>query len=311
MKNLSLSNEQIAMQASKNTIYCNILLSVFKLIAGIIGNSAAMLADSIHSFSDLFTTFIVMAGVKLANKKTDKNHPYGHERFECVAAVILSVILAFTGIGIGWAGIRKIFEGNYGEIAAPGIIALVAAVITIIVKAALYQYKRRAAKKINSGALMADAWHHLSDSLSSVGSFLGILGARLGFPVLDPLAAVVICLFILKVALDIFRDSVGKMTDKACGEETEEEMRKIILSNPDVSGIDLLKTRLFGDKIYVDVEISTNGSETLHKAHETAHIVHDAIEAAFPEVKHCSVHINPTEKSPEDLPGISTISSSG
>ena len=144
---------------------------------------------------------------------------------------------------------------------------------------------------------MADAWHHLSDSLSSIGSFLGILGARLGFPVLDPVAAIIICLFIFKVALDIFRDAAGKMTDKACDEQTEAEMRTLILSHEAVIDIDVLKTRLFGDRIYVDVEISVDASETLEQAQETAHTVHDAIESTFPQVKHCTVHTNPAIES--------------
>ena len=287
------TNEQMAMRAGYITIFVNVVLTAFKLFAGIAGNSTAMIADAIHSFSDLYTTVIVMIGIKLSNRKADKEHPYGHERFECVAAILLSAVLVFTGAGIGWAGIQQVMARDYGRIAIPGIIALVAAILTIVIKAVMYAYKRGVAKKINSSALMADAWHHLSDSLSSIGSFLGILGARLGFPILDPLAAIIICLFILKVAFDVFMDAIGKMTDKACDKETENEMRKVILSHKSVIGIDLLRTRLFGDKIYVDVEISVDGSHTLHKAHDVAQDVHDAIESKFSNVKHCMIHINP------------------
>ena len=144
---------------------------------------------------------------------------------------------------------------------------------------------------------MADAWHHRSDALSSVGSFAGILGARMGFPVLDPLAGVVICVFIEKAAIDIFRDAVDKMVDRSCPEEKVEEMRKVILSADGVLGIDELKTRLFGSKIYVEVEILMDASKTLVEAHDTAEAVHDSIEAAFPDVKHCMVHVNPDIKS--------------
>ena len=287
------TNEQMAMKASFITILCNIFLTVFKLFAGIVGNSTAMIADALHSFSDMYTTIIVMVGVKLANKEADKKHPYGHERFECVAAIILSIILVLTGIGIGWAGIQQITASNHGEMTVPGLIALVAAIVTILVKEAMYWYKRGVALKINSSALMADAWHHRSDSLSSIGTLLGILGARLGFPILDPLAAIFICLFIIKVAIDIFRDAIGKMTDSACDEEVEAEMRKIILAQESVMDIDCLRTRVFGDRIYVEVEISVDGSYTLDKAHDVAHYVHDAIEAEFPKVKHCTVHVNP------------------
>lgn len=287
------SNEQIAMQVSRNSIIGNVLLSGFKLFAGVFAQSAAMISDAIHSLSDVFSTIIVMAGVKMANKKPDKEHPYGHERFECVAAIILSVILFATGAGIGWAGLQKVIAGNYGELATPGMLALVAAIISIVVKEAMYWYTRNAAKKIDSSALMADAWHHRSDAFSSVGSFIGILGARLGFPILDPAACIVICLFILKAAVDIFRDAVGKMIDKACDEQTAAEMREIILAQESVLGIDQLKTRLFGDKIYVDVEIRSDGLVTLEQAHDAAQRVHDVIEEQFPKVKHCMVHVNP------------------
>lgn len=287
------SNEQIAMQVSRNSIIGNVLLSGFKLFAGVFAQSAAMISDAIHSLSDVFSTIIVMAGVKMANKKPDKEHPYGHERFECVAAIILSVILFATGTGIGWAGLQKVIAGNYGGLATPGILALVAAIISIVIKEAMYWYTRNAAKRIDSSALMADAWHHRSDAFSSVGSFIGILGARLGFPILDPAACIVICLFILKAAVDIFRDAVGKMIDKACDEQTAAEMREIILAQESVLGIDQLKTRLFGDKIYVDVEIRSDGLVTLEQAHDAAQRVHDVIEEQFPKVKHCMVHVNP------------------
>ena len=295
------SNEQAAMRASLVTVFVNVALTAFKFFAGIVGNSTAMIADAMHSFSDMYTTFIVMVGVKMAGKKADRDHPYGHERFECVAAIILSVVLVFTGAGIGWSGIRQIMAGDFGDGAIPGRIALVAAISTIAVKAVLYVYKRGVAKRINSTALMADAWHHLSDSLSSIGSFAGILGARLGFPMLDPLAAVVICLFIFKVAVDVFRSAVGKMTDRACDERTEAAMREVILAQESVEGIDLLNTRIFGDKIFVEVEIRADGSKTLTEAHDIAERAHDAIETVFPNVKHCAVHVNPSP--PRGAPG--------
>jgi cation diffusion facilitator family transporter len=253
--NMEKTNEQIAMKVSRISIIGNIILSGFKLFAGIFAQSAAMISDAVHSMSDVFSTIIVMIGIKLANKKSDKEHPYGHERFECVAAIVLAAVLFATGAGIGWSGIKKAIAGNYGDLAIPGILALVAAIVSIIVKEAMYWYTRGAAKRINSSALMADAWHHRSDAFSSVGSFAGIFGARLGFPILDPLACIIICLFILKAAIDIFRDAVGKMTDRACDDETIAKMRDLILSQKSVEGIDGLKTRLFGDKIYMDVEI--------------------------------------------------------
>jgi len=299
------SNEQIAVRAGRNSILINILVSAFKLFAGIFANSAAMVSDAVHSMADLFSTVVALIGVKLANKKADKEHPYGHERLECIATLILAILVFTVGGGIGWVGVQSILSGNHSELAIPGRLALIAAVISIVTKEGVYWYMRAAAKKIDSSALMADAWHSRADGLSSIGSFLGILGARLGLPILDPVASLIICLFILKVAFDIFKDAVGKMTDKACDEHTELKMRELILAQESVIGIDELKTRLFGDKIYVDLEISVDGSDTLHEAHDTAHTVHDAIEREFPKVKHCAVHTNPAvmleKKSDDDV----------
>lgn len=287
------TSEQIAMRVSWTTMTANALLSALKLFAGVFSHSGALISDAVHSLSDVLSTVVVMVGIKLANRKSDKEHQYGHERFECVAAILLSIMLAITGALIGWAGIQTILSGNYDTLAVPGVLALVVAIISIVSKEAMYWYTRAAAKKINSGALKADAWHHRSDALSSVGAFIGILGARVAFPVLDPIASIVICAFILKVAVDIFRDAIGKMTDKACDDEVVDEMRKVISENKSVMGVDLLKTRIFGDKIYVDVEISADSNLVLSDAHAVAHQVHDAIEEHFPKVKHCKVHVNP------------------
>ncbi|MCL2054691.1 MAG: cation diffusion facilitator family transporter [Oscillospiraceae bacterium] len=286
------TKEQLAIKVSVNTIIWNAMLSGLKLLAGLFGNSAAMLSDAVHSLSDVLSTAIVMVGVKMAGKQSDKDHPYGHERFECVAAIILALILVSVGAMIGWGGVQAVISGNHSE-AEVGVIALVAAIVSIIAKEGMYWYTRAAAKKVESGALLADAWHHRSDAMSSVGSFIGILGARLGFPILDPLASVVICLFILKVGYDIFKDSIGKMTDKACDDAVIEEIRAAVLEDEAVLGIDQIKTRLFGDKIYVDLEISLNGSDTLNEAHSIAERVHENIEEKFPKVKHCMIHVNP------------------
>ena len=215
--------EALAMRVSVVTILGNLALTIFKLAAGVLAHSGAMISDAIHSGSDVMSTFVVIAGVRLSGQESDQEHPFGHERFECVAAILLSVMLAATGAGIGWAGIQKIF-GDAGELVVPGQLALIAAVVSILSKEGMYWYTRAAAKKIESSALMADAWHHRSDALSSIGSFAGVLGARLGMPVLDPVASVVICLFILKAAWDIFQDAISKMIDRACPAEMEARM---------------------------------------------------------------------------------------
>lgn len=282
-----------AMRVSAVSAAVNVFLSLLKLLAGIIARSGAMISDAVHSASDVFSTIVVMIGVRLSGKKADKEHPYGHERLECVASVLLAVVLAATGLGIGWRGVLKIISSSDKELAAPGILALAAAVLSIAVKELMFRYTARAAKRINSSALMADAWHHRSDALSSVGSFAGILGARLGLPVLDPVASVVICLFIEKAAFDIFRDAVDKMIDKACPDEYVERMRAVILATEGVEGIDEFRTRLFGSRVYVEVEIVMDSGKTLVEAHNTAEEVHDTIEREFPDVKHCMVHVNP------------------
>ena len=288
------TNEQLAMTVSWISIVINILLSAFKLAAGIVGNSSAMIADAVHTISDAATTGIVMVGIKLSNRASDKDHQYGHERIECVAAIILAVVLFLVGIGIGNQGLQKVLHVDTETIAIPGMIALIAAIASIFIKEAMYWYTRIAAKKIKSTALMADAWHHRSDGLSSIGSFIGIGGAMLGFPILDPLAAIIICIFILKVSYDIFTEAIGKMTDKACDEKTTLTIRSIAFAQDGVIDVDKLKTRVFGDKIYIDIEIKVDGNLLLNEAHAIAEQVHDTIEKHVPNVKHCMVHVNPS-----------------
>lgn len=293
-KNVTDEKEkQIAMHVSTVSIIVNVVLSLFKLIAGLLGRSGAMISDAVHSLSDVFSTIVVMIGVSISKRKSDEEHQYGHDRMECVAAILLSVLLFIVGVGIGVGGIEKIVNRNQTEVAAPGVIALVAAVFSIVIKEWMYWYTRAAANKINSGALMADAWHHRSDAMSSIGAFIGIGGARLGYPILDPVASLVICFFIGKAAYDIFKDAVDKMVDKSCDDEVVEDMKKIISEQDGVKRLDLLHTRLFGAKIYVDIEIAADGNLTLTEGHEIAQGVHDAIEHNFPLVKHCMVHVNP------------------
>ena len=287
--------EKTAMKVSIVSVIWNLLLSVGKLFAGIFANSGAMISDAVHSASDVFSTIIVMIGVKISGKDSDNDHPYGHERLECVAAIILATVLAATGIGIGYGAVVKIMAGDY-NVEMPGILALVAAVVSIVVKELMFWYTRYYAKQIDSSALMADAWHHRSDSLSSIGALIGIIGARLGFGIMEPLASVVICIFIEKAAYDIFMDAVNKMVDKSCDDETMEKIKACAMNIPGVENIDLLRTRVFGNKIYVDMEIAADGNKTLDETHAVAERVHNAIEQEFPKVKHIMVHVNPAKK---------------
>lgn len=290
MKNAETKSE--AMKVSFVSIVVNVVLSVFKFAAGVIANSGAMISDAVHSLSDVLSTFVVIAGIKLSAKKNDAEHPYGHERMECVAAIILSIMLALVGVGIGYSGIEKIISGN-SSLKIPGVLALVAAIVSIAVKEWMYWYTRSVAKREMSDALMADAWHHRSDALSSVGSFVGIGGALLGYPVLDAVASVVICVFIMKAAIDIFRGAIDKMVDRACDPETTRKIRDIILDHDNTIQLDMLKTRMFGSKVFVDVEFSMDGNVTLREAHAVADHIHNEIEEKIPMVKHCMIHVNP------------------
>lgn len=287
--------QKVANKVSFVTIIGNMLLSVMKLIAGFIAHSNAMISDAIHSASDVFSTFVVIIGIKLASKKADKEHPYGHERLECVAAIVLSMVLFITGFGIGAAALKNITSGDYNNIVVPGVLALVAAIVSIVGKEAMYWYTRYNAKRIDSSALMADAWHHRSDAFSSIGALIGIAGARLGFPIMDSIASLIIFVFIIKAAYDIFKDAIDKMVDHACDDATVSKIRECVMKHEDVLGIDMLQTRIFGNKIYVDLEIETDGSYTLSKAHTIAETVHDDIEKSFPKVKHIMVHVNPAD----------------
>ena len=288
------NQSRAAMRVSWVSILANVLLSLLKLLCGLLAHSGAMVSDAVQSCSDVFSTVVVMIGMRLSARDSDREHPYGHERLECVAAVILAVVLLITGLFIGYGGLQTIVRGQSAELTVPGLAALAAALVSIAVKEGMFWYTRRYARALDSPALMADAWHHRSDAFSSVGALVGIAGARLGLPILDPLASVVICAFIVKAALDIFRDAMDKMVDHSCDEETEAAIRARILAHPDVRSLDSLLTRTFGNRIYIEVEIAVDGRLSLVRAHEIAEQLHDEVEAAFPKVKHVMVHVNPS-----------------
>ncbi|MCR5210406.1 MAG: cation diffusion facilitator family transporter [Lachnospiraceae bacterium] len=276
-------------------IFGNIMLSAFKLFAGVYGKSGAMISDAVHSLSDVFATFIAYLGVRLSMRPADREHPYGHERMECVASLILGSVLVVTGIGIGKSGLTNIFSGDHSRLAVPGMVALVAAVVSIVSKEGMFWYTRYYARVIDSPAFLADAWHHRSDALSSVGSLIGIAGAMLGFPVMDSVASVIICIFIFKVSFDILKDAISKMLDTSSGEEYENGLKEFVLKQSDVGRVDVLRTRTFGSKIYVDMEIAVDGDKTLREAHAVAENVHAKVEKNFPEVKHIMIHVNPMD----------------
>lgn len=288
---VSFMEKKLANKVSVVTIIINILLSLFKFFIGVWGRSQALVSDAVHSASDVVSTVAVMFGINLSAKKSDSAHPYGHERIECIFSIILAMLLFITGIGIGITAIKTVVSG--AEIEVPSRIALIAAAVSIAVKEWMYHYTKRAANKINSSALLADAWHHRSDALSSVGSLIGIGGALIGFPICEPIASFVICVFIAKAAIDIFMDAVNRLVDRSCTDEETDKIRECIMEIDGVKRIDKLMTRRFGSKIYVDLEIAEDPDITLLEAHRIAERVHDNIEEKISDIKHCMIHVNP------------------
>lgn len=282
---------QTVMRVSVISIAVNIGLSVMKLFAGVVAHSGAMISDAIHSASDVISTIIVMVGVRISSKAEDREHPYGHDRMECVASLILAALLMLTGFLIGRSGVLVI--AGHKKIAVPGMLALAAAVISIAVKEWMYWFTIHAAKRVNSGALKADAWHHRSDALSSVGALVGIAGARLGLPVLDPIAEVVIAVMVIKVGFDIAKDNVSKMVDSSVDEKTLDAIYRVAEHHPGVVRVDSLRSRTFGSRFYVDLEIAVDHNLDIQHAHAIAESLHDLLEARYPRMKHCMIHVNP------------------
>jgi len=278
------------------SVAANILLAGGKLLAGIYGHSAALVADAVHSASDVLSTLVVIIGLHIARKPSDKQHRYGHGKYESLAALFLAIGLMYTGLRLGYNGITALAGGSYKSFVIPGISALIAAAVSIAVKEAMYHITIRVGRKERSQGLIADAWHHRSDALSSVGSLIGVGFARMGYPIADSIACIVISVFIVKSAFDIMKDSVDSLTDSACSPEDEETLRGIALAVPGVRGIDDLKTRRFGSGCYVDLEILVDGSLSLKHGHEIAEQVHDELESKAPYILHCMVHVNPDEK---------------
>ena len=285
-----MGNFKLGVKVSIITIIINITLCIVKVVAGIIGKSSAILADGIHTLSDVLTTLVVIIGLKISSKDADEKHPYGHEKYEPVFAKLLSIILTGTGLFIGYEGIKILRSGN---IQVPGKIALIAAVLSIVAKEGMYWYTIKVAKKIKSISMEADAWHHRSDALSSIGTFVGILGARLGLEILDPIAAIIVSVFIVKVGIDLYLQSIRGLVDESADEETITRIKNLTMDVEGVEGIKSLKTRNFGNKIYVDIEIFVDNNITVTKGHEIAEYVHDVIEDNIEDVKHCMIHVEP------------------
>ena len=296
-KQESMDNNQVARKVSAVSSAINLILSVLKLIAGIVAHSGAMVSDALHSASDVGSTLIVIVGVRLAGKQSDQDHPYGHERMECFLLIILSGLLLATGIGIGISGLENIVKSTSGKaIEIPGMLALIAAVVSIVVKEWMFWYTRGAAKKINSGALMADAWHHRSDAFSSIGTALGIAGAIfLGkdWRVLDPIAAVIVSIFIVKVSIQLLIPCLNDLLERSLPEETEKEIITIINEDPQIKDPHNLRTRRIGNDFAIEVHIRLRPDMTVQEAHVVATGIENRLRAKYGLRTHVAVHVEP------------------
>ena len=277
----------------------NLLLFVFKFVAGILGHSAAMLADAVHSLSDFVTDIIVIVFVRISSKPEDEGHDYGHGKYETLATAIIGLILLFVGFGILWNGATSIWDfWQGGELKEPGMLALWAALVSILFKELLYQYTVLKGRRLNSQAVVANAWHHRSDSLSSIGTAVGIGGAILlgeQWLVLAPLAAVVVSLFIMKVAIQLLVPCVEELLEKSLPAEVEEKIKQEILAFPGVTSPHHLRTRRIGSSYAIEVHIRMDGQITLEEAHHTATAIENRLKSEFGSRTYINIHVEPVK----------------
>lgn len=277
----------------------NFLLLVFKFFAGIAGHSAAMLADAVHSLSDFITDIVVIVFVRIAGKPEDKGHDYGHGKYETLATAIIGLLLLCVGFGIFWNGASSIYTFlRGGQLESPGVVALVAALVSIVLKEILYQYTVIQGKKLNSQAVIANAWHHRSDALSSIGTAIGIGGAILlgdHWRVLDPVAAVVVSFFIMKVSVRLLIPCVDELLEKSLPEDVEKEIEQTVLSFPGVSQPHHLRTRRIGNYYAIELHVRMDGKITLEEAHSTATAIENKLKEMFGKGTHVGIHVEPTK----------------
>lgn len=287
--------QKIIIRVSVISILVNALLVVLKLIAGVVASSSAMISDAVHSASDILTTVVVIIGAKISKKAPDKNHPYGHEKFEAIATTILSLTLIITAMGIAYQALTTLYYYFFHDliIPIPGRLALIAALVSIGLKEAMYWFTYIYGKRVKSTAMVADAWHHRSDAMSSVGSLIGVGAAMLGYVFFDPIAALLIAFIVFHVAIKILRQAVDHIVDKSPNEEIQQAIKAAILRQKGVIHVDELRIRMHVEKMFVDCEIAVDENLSLQDAHDISECVHDAIEDEFCDVKHCMIHVNP------------------
>lgn len=283
----------------------NLLLVVFKFFAGIMGHSAAMLADAVHSLSDFVTDIIVIAFVRISSKPEDEGHDYGHGKYETLATAIIGIILLFVGFGIFWNGATSIYHFlNGASLPEPGMFALIAALVSIVSKEILYQYTIFKGKKLNSQVVLANAWHHRSDAFSSIGTAIGIGGAILlgsQWRVLDPIAAVIVSFFVMRVAVRLLIPCVEELLEKSLPAEVEEKIQETILSFSGVSSPHHLRTRRIGNYYAIEVHVRMNGKISLEEAHCTVTTIENKLKEQFGKGTHVCIHVEPEKHNDEGV----------
>ena len=295
-----MSNEK---EIQKVTLYgsaVNLALMVFKFVAGVVGHSAAMIADAIHSLSDFATDIVVLLFVHISHKPKDKSHDYGHGKFETLATTLIGVALFAVAVGIFIDGAKKIaFWAHGGTLIVPGTLALWAALVSILLKELTYQYTHRKAEQLQSQAMKANAWHHRSDALSSVGTAIGIGGAILlgeRWAVLDPIASIAVGAMIVKVAIDLLRSGMGELMEQSLPESVENEIIEIAQSVPDVSKPHELCTRRIGNHYAIEMHILIDGDMSLKEAHAKATEIEHRLKERYGEETHVAIHVEPLEE---------------
>ena len=279
--------------------FVNFLLVIFKFIAGILGHSAAMIADAVHSLSDFATDIVVLIFTRISNKPQDKNHDYGHGKYETLATAIIGIVLFAVGASICWNGLQAIQTVRQGgRLPAPGMLAFAGAIISIVSKELIYRYTIHVGRKINSSAVIANAWHHRSDAFSSIGTAIGIGGAIVlgeSWSVLDPMAAVVVSFFIMKVAVQLLKPCVDELTEKSLPDEIEKEICLIAENTPGVSAIHNLRTRRIGNHYAIEMHVRMDGHLTLYEAHAKASVIENKLKEKYGNETHVGIHVEPVK----------------
>lgn len=279
--------------ASVASIVTNLVLAAVKLLCGILCSAPSLVSDAAHSAADLFSTLILLVGLRLSERSPDKAHPYGHERFECLASILLSGVLLMTGLTIGVSAVRGVLSRAYLDTSPPETAAAVVAFLSVAVKLALSRYMSAVAKRIRSTSLRAEALHQISDALASLAALLGIVMALLGFGVFELLASIVIAGFLLHAAYSIFREAAMQLIDRSAGEEIEAQIYDAVKSVDGVVSVEKLYTRLFGSRIYVEAELMLDASLTLSECTPIVLRARECILSSLPDVKGCTVTVVP------------------